>query len=117
MLLIALQTEKVELTDNVQFTFYGLFKENLTTAIESLDYTDQVEAAYHEVMQQTSNQLVEVLELKQKLGLFENPYRGANEQLEKDVIYSEEHLQVDCIWFINYDRFCLFIPTYLHGLL
>ncbi|KMK74823.1 glycoside hydrolase family 3 N-terminal domain-containing protein [Alkalihalobacillus pseudalcaliphilus] len=38
--------------------------------------------------------VLRILELKQKLGLFENPYRGANEQLEKDVIYSEEHLQV-----------------------
>ena len=31
-----------------------------------------------------------VLELKNKLGLFENPYRGADEKLEKEVVLCEE---------------------------
>ncbi|WP_163536086.1 beta-glucosidase BglX [Gracilibacillus sp. YIM 98692] len=35
--------------------------------------------------------VLRILELKQKLGLFENPYRGADEQLEKEVIMSTEH--------------------------
>jgi beta-glucosidase len=32
-----------------------------------------------------------ILELKEKLGLFENPHRGADEEREKEVILSESH--------------------------
>jgi beta-glucosidase len=32
-----------------------------------------------------------ILELKQKLGLFENPYRAADEEREKEIILSESH--------------------------
>ncbi|WP_404455241.1 beta-glucosidase BglX [Virgibacillus necropolis] len=38
--------------------------------------------------------VLRILQLKQKLGLFDNPYRGANEQLEKDIVMSEAHRQV-----------------------
>ncbi|MGP4039642.1 beta-glucosidase BglX [Gracilibacillus sp. D59] len=38
--------------------------------------------------------VIRILKLKQKLGLFENPYRGADEQLEKEVIMSTEHREV-----------------------
>lgn len=34
--------------------------------------------------------VMRVLELKNKLGLFENPYRGADEKLEKEVVLCEE---------------------------
>jgi beta-glucosidase len=34
-----------------------------------------------------------ILELKEKLGLFENPYRGADEEREKEIILSESHRQ------------------------
>jgi beta-glucosidase len=37
--------------------------------------------------------VLRVLELKQKLGLFENPYRGADEEREKEVIRCDEHRQ------------------------
>lgn len=32
-----------------------------------------------------------ILELKEKLGLFENPYRGADEESEKEIVLSETH--------------------------
>ncbi|MFE1245352.1 glycoside hydrolase family 3 N-terminal domain-containing protein [Fictibacillus sp. NPDC058756] len=32
-----------------------------------------------------------ILELKEKLGLFENPYRGADEEREKEIVLSETH--------------------------
>lgn len=32
-----------------------------------------------------------ILKLKQKLGLFENPYRGADEKREEEIVLSEEH--------------------------
>ncbi|WP_211278994.1 glycoside hydrolase family 3 N-terminal domain-containing protein [Sutcliffiella halmapala] len=35
--------------------------------------------------------VLRILALKEKLGLFENPYRGADEELENQVIMSEEH--------------------------
>lgn len=35
--------------------------------------------------------VLRILELKNKLGLFENPYKDANEELEKEVILCEEH--------------------------
>jgi beta-glucosidase len=35
-----------------------------------------------------------ILRLKQKLGLFENPYRGADEKREQEVILCEEHRRV-----------------------
>lgn len=35
--------------------------------------------------------VLRILKLKDKLGLFENPYRGANEALEKEVVLSKEH--------------------------
>ena len=38
--------------------------------------------------------VLRILELKNKLGLFENPFRGANEQLEKEIILSDEHRKV-----------------------
>lgn len=34
--------------------------------------------------------VMRVLELKNKLGLFENPYRGANEELEKEVVMCDD---------------------------
>ncbi|WP_042221527.1 glycoside hydrolase family 3 N-terminal domain-containing protein [Oceanobacillus manasiensis] len=35
--------------------------------------------------------VMRILELKDKLGLFENPYRGADEEREKELLLSEEH--------------------------
>jgi beta-glucosidase len=35
--------------------------------------------------------VMRILKLKEKLGLFENPYRGANEALEKEIVLCEEH--------------------------
>lgn len=35
--------------------------------------------------------VLRILELKQKLGLFEQPYRGANAQLEQELVSSEAH--------------------------
>lgn len=35
--------------------------------------------------------VMRILKLKNKLGLFEDPYRGASEELEKEVILCEEH--------------------------
>jgi beta-glucosidase len=35
-----------------------------------------------------------ILRLKQKLGLFENPYRGADEQREQEIVLCEEHRRV-----------------------
>ncbi|GAM14765.1 beta-glucosidase BglX [Mesobacillus selenatarsenatis] len=37
--------------------------------------------------------VMRILTLKDKLGLFENPYRGADEELEKELIMSDEHRQ------------------------
>ncbi|KGX91220.1 glycoside hydrolase family 3 N-terminal domain-containing protein [Pontibacillus marinus] len=38
--------------------------------------------------------VLRILQLKQKLGLFEDPYRSANPEEEKSVILSDEHRQV-----------------------
>jgi beta-glucosidase len=38
--------------------------------------------------------VLRILQLKEKLGLFEKPYRGADEQLEKEIILCEDHRQV-----------------------
>ncbi|WP_430790614.1 glycoside hydrolase family 3 N-terminal domain-containing protein [Virgibacillus flavescens] len=38
--------------------------------------------------------VVRILQLKEKLGLFENPYRGANEQLENEIVMSKAHRKV-----------------------
>ncbi|WP_404445198.1 beta-glucosidase BglX [Sutcliffiella horikoshii] len=38
--------------------------------------------------------VLRILNLKNKLGLFENPYRGTSEELEKEVIMSPEHRKV-----------------------
>ncbi|PZE22324.1 beta-glucosidase BglX [Paenibacillus xerothermodurans] len=35
--------------------------------------------------------VMRILQLKRKLGLFENPYRGADVEREKQVVFSEEH--------------------------
>ncbi|UOQ47131.1 glycoside hydrolase family 3 C-terminal domain-containing protein [Gracilibacillus caseinilyticus] len=35
--------------------------------------------------------VLRILKLKEELGLFENPYRGADEQLEKEIILSDQH--------------------------
>jgi beta-glucosidase len=41
-----------------------------------------------------NDSVMRVLQLKNKLGLFEDPYRDASEQLEKDVLLSREHRQL-----------------------
>ncbi|GGE34686.1 beta-glucosidase [Pullulanibacillus camelliae] len=38
--------------------------------------------------------VMRILRLKNKLGLFENPYRGADEQLEETVVFSPSHRQM-----------------------
>ena len=38
--------------------------------------------------------VLRILTLKSKLGLFENPYRGADEELEKKIIMSKHHRQI-----------------------
>ncbi|WP_019911289.1 beta-glucosidase BglX [Paenibacillus sp. HW567] len=38
--------------------------------------------------------VLRILKLKEKLGLFENPMRGADPELEKKIVYSDEHRQV-----------------------
>ncbi|GGH78486.1 beta-glucosidase [Pullulanibacillus pueri] len=38
--------------------------------------------------------VMRILKLKNKLGLFENPLRGANETLEKDIVFSAPHREV-----------------------
>lgn len=43
---------------------------------------------------QIDNAVRRVLQLKEKLGLFENPYRGADEELEKEYILCDEHLKI-----------------------
>ncbi|WNF35668.1 beta-glucosidase BglX [Bacillaceae bacterium IKA-2] len=48
-----------------------------------------------EIKEELLNESVfRILKLKDKLGLFENPYRGANEELEKEIVLSEDHRQV-----------------------
>lgn len=37
--------------------------------------------------------VIRILELKQKLGLFDNPTRGADEELEKEIVFSTAHRQ------------------------
>lgn len=38
--------------------------------------------------------VMRILQLKNKLGLFENPFRGANPELEQEIVYCDEHRQV-----------------------
>ena len=38
--------------------------------------------------------VMRILKLKNELGLFENPYRGADEQAEAEVILSKEHREI-----------------------
>ena len=38
--------------------------------------------------------VLRILRLKAKLGLFENPYRGADEELEKKIIMSKYHREI-----------------------
>lgn len=37
--------------------------------------------------------VMRILQLKNKLGLFENPLRGANPELEQEIVYCDEHRQ------------------------
>ncbi len=38
--------------------------------------------------------VMRILELKKEVGLFENPFKGANPKLEKKLIHSKEHLSI-----------------------
>lgn len=62
----------------------GLYDKNLKKLVESGDVEEELidEAVWR------------ILKLKNKLGLFENPYRGADERLEKDIIMCDEHKEV-----------------------
>lgn len=46
-----LQSEKVTLDGSKQFVFYGLFKENQEQAVTALEFADEVEQAWQEVLQ------------------------------------------------------------------
>ncbi|MCG7378918.1 glycoside hydrolase family 3 C-terminal domain-containing protein [Paenibacillus sp. ACRSA] len=38
--------------------------------------------------------VLRILQLKEKLGLFDNPFRGANPEREREIVFSKEHRQV-----------------------
>lgn len=59
------------------FCYQHFLKELLAEDLVSIDLVDEA--------------VLRILELKDDLGLFENPYRGANAEAEARWVYSEEH--------------------------
>ena len=59
----------------------GVYSENLMKLVESGEISEE----------QIDESVMRILELKNKLGLFENPYKDADEQKEKVVILCGEH--------------------------
>jgi len=66
----ALQTDKVLLSGKERFVFYGLFKENHSEAITSLEYTDEVLSAWEEVKNTSDGKTLAVdrIRLHSKIG-------------------------------------------------
>ncbi|MCU9612671.1 cellobiose phosphorylase [Caldibacillus lycopersici] len=56
----ALQSEKVELSSEDQFVFYGLFKENHPDAIYELEFENEVLAAWNEIKEMEATDFVPV---------------------------------------------------------
>ncbi|MFC0525846.1 glycoside hydrolase family 3 N-terminal domain-containing protein [Pontibacillus salicampi] len=57
-------------------------------------YTNHIQELIHEEALEEAmldEAVMRILQLKQKLGLFENPYRGANEEEENQIVLSKEH--------------------------
>ena len=48
--------------------------------------------------------VLRILRLKSKLGLFENPYRGGDEELEREIMMSEYYRQVSQELAVKIDR-------------
>ena len=59
------------------------YAKNLQDLVESGDLSEEL----------VDESVLRILNLKNKLGLFENPYRGTSEELEKEIIMSAEHRQ------------------------
>lgn len=45
-------------------------------------------------MEQINESVMRILELKNTLGLFEDPYRGLSEEKEKEIVFSDEHRRI-----------------------
>ncbi|MCM3618887.1 glycoside hydrolase family 3 C-terminal domain-containing protein [Sutcliffiella horikoshii] len=59
------------------------YAKNLQDLVESGELSEEL----------VDESVLRILNLKNKLGLFENPYRGTSEELEKEIIMSAEHRQ------------------------
>lgn len=62
----------------------GIYSQNLVSLIEDGTVKEEI----------LDEAVLRILQLKNKLGLFENPYKDADEEKEKEVILCEEHRQV-----------------------
>ena len=62
----------------------GVYEQSLQKLIDEESIT----------MEEVDECVLRILELKNKLGLFENPYKGANPELEKKLCCCEEHRDV-----------------------
>ncbi len=62
----------------------GIYSKNLASLIEDGTVKEEI----------LDEAVLRILQLKNKLGLFENPYKDADEEKEKEIILCEEHRQV-----------------------
>jgi beta-glucosidase len=83
--------------ENEKEAAYKAIKAGLDIEMMTACYTNSLEQLINEgVLEENivDEAVLRVLELKQELGLFDNPYRGADEEKEKEIILSEEHRRV-----------------------
>lgn len=87
---------------------HGVAEDEIEAAQKALDATVDIEmmtfcyaAGFQQLLDENKISMdsidasvMRILKLKNKLGLFEDPYRGLSEEKEKEVVFSDEHRQI-----------------------
>lgn len=80
----ALQSAKVQLDGNEQFTFYGLFKESHENAVTEIEFLDEVEKAWQDVRSiEDSWNSVPLLQFSESFGSPVAAEKLTNEEIDK----------------------------------
>ncbi len=81
---IALQSEKIKLNGKHNFTFYAIFKDDYKTAVEKVDFSEELQSAYTEFLLNSPNlTILEKIQLKPE---FSSPFSSVeigSENLDK----------------------------------
>ncbi|TMU85147.1 cellobiose phosphorylase [Bacillus sp. BHET2] len=89
----ALQTEKVRLSGKEQFVFYGLFRENHSEAISTLEFQQEVGSAWEEAQRGDEAFTAPLEKVSQAAGIGEPLQTDGISKEEIDNLFAERHTE------------------------